>query len=934
MKLAQGIVFAAIAALSLSAARAGQVDGDDPRGRAKAMELLNGPRTAEAQLGILRAAESEAIKYGLRRGGPQQPVRVPGKAWISLGPTGASYEFNGGIYYKVDSGRARGILVDPRDPNLVYLATAGGGVWKTYDALAAITDTSGPHWQPITEMIGSLSIGALAMNPKSPDSLLLGLGDPFDVHTPGFLHSDDAGATWSTVTVLAGSYPPGTGGVYTATSVRDIKFDSAGTTVMVATDAGLFRSTSAGTGDASSWTLLDLDPLTHDLQEIWSIAYVGGQTWIVTSVDQFAMPHPIGKLWWTNNDGQSWTDVTATTGTADLKRMTIATSAADQGDPLHARAYLLAEWLPENHSGEDNQKDVFRSDDGGQHWFSLGMAAGGGTPSNPIPGDQPDLDLMHGQAFYNQMLVVDPLNHDDLFIGGNLCLARSLNGGNNWSILTDWLPFFPPTAWPDSTYAHADWHAGTIAHAGGKSYFYGGTDGGIFRSIDDFLTAADNGAVWEDRLNRGIVSHLAFSVAAANERAPTAQCPAANSAALIYGGLQDNGTRLRSGSDTIFNQVTGGDGFGVGMGCNTTNGVNGSALLATYTSQISVSIDGGAVFRTKVDSNGTGLSPQIALDPSYTFLMRVATDLTDPSGGTYLTPLTDTLLKGYVYRSTDGGQNWTSMVSTYAPNNGGAPVAGPLPHPMKNIAADPLNAGHCGAVSTHRAYTFVSSDPTPWVETTALDLQAGGAFLEPQTLALDPTNHNVVWVGSKTTQRSDGTTPIAHLFRCSTARSAQRCGSGGWTAMTNGLPGNVPVNVVKLDPGDPTGATVYAGTEIGLYRSIDAGASWALYGTGLPLVSVTDVAVAANGRTLRIATFGRGFWEIDNDTSAAAGVHGSGDFDNNQQIDGFDVVRESALLGSDSSMDDYSWIGNLVSPTNSIGPADLIALLGKLGGRP
>ena len=73
---------------------------------------------------------------------------------------------------------------------------------------------------------------------------------------------------------------------------------------------------------------------------------------------------------------------------------------------------------------------------------------------------------------------------------------------------------------------------------------------------------------------------------------------------------------------------------------------------------------------------------------------------------------------------------------------------------------------------------------------------------------------------------------------------------------------NVPVNVIKLDPGDPSGGTVYVGTEVGLYRSTDGGASWARFGTGLPLVSVTDLAISADGSSIRAATFGRGFWEI------------------------------------------------------------------------
>src|SRR5207237_4709352 len=62
-----------------------------------------------------------------------------------------------------------------------------------------------------------------------------------------------------------------------------------------------------------------------------------------------------------------------------------------------------------------------------------------------------------------------------------------------------------------------------------------------------------------------------------------------------------------------------------------------------------------------------------------------------------------------------------------------------------------------------------------------------------------------------------------------------------WTAIVNGIPKNVYVHAVRVDP--KRKGLLYAGTERGVYVSFDDGANWQPLHLNLPMVPVTDLIV-------------------------------------------------------------------------------------------
>lgn len=82
-----------------------------------------------------------------------------------------------------------------------------------------------------------------------------------------------------------------------------------------------------------------------------------------------------------------------------------------------------------------------------------------------------------------------------------------------------------------------------------------------------------------------------------------------------------------------------------------------------------------------------------------------------------------------------------------------------------------------------------------------------------------------------------------------------------WKPSTGNLPVRGMVHTLEQDPMEP--GLLFAGTETGIFFSPDAGKEWVQLRSGIPLIPVRDIALQERENDLVLATFGRGFYILD-----------------------------------------------------------------------
>ncbi len=109
--------------------------------------------------------------------------------WTQVGPVNRP-NINGYDAYP-GMGRVNVVAVSPANNNIMYVGTAGGGVWKTTNG--------GSSWTPMSDNLATLGVADIIINPSNANIIYIATGDPdgFQYPSIGVFKSTDAGATWN-----------------------------------------------------------------------------------------------------------------------------------------------------------------------------------------------------------------------------------------------------------------------------------------------------------------------------------------------------------------------------------------------------------------------------------------------------------------------------------------------------------------------------------------------------------------------------------------------------------------------------------------------------------------------------------------------------------------------------------------------------------------
>ncbi len=614
-----------------------------------------------------------------------------------------------------------------------------------------------------------------------------------------------------------------------------------------------------------------------------------------TNTNSFYVGSAAGGFWITNNGGISYTTTTDQLGSCGVSDIAI--------NSINTNIIYIS--TGDRDAGDTYATGVLKSIDGGLTWSNTGLV----------------WQTIQQRRIYR--LLINPINPNTLIAATSVGIYRSLNAGQNWSLISS------------GNYVDAEYRPNDTTTV------YAVTSNGLSKSINGGASFAGVSA-----FPSGISANR-LSIAVSRANANYLYVLVSNNS-NGFGGLYrslNSGTTfsLMSSSPNIFDWSTTGNGTGgqgwydiaidaspsnaneiIAGGVNSWKSTNGGAnwvlnshwyggggkpyvhadlhyVLYTSGTTCFLGTDGGVSKTSNNGQNWTEINGNMNIAQMYKIGLasnnssKLITGHQDNGsnllngsnwsqiyGGDGMDCFIDwnnnnTLVastqNGGFTRSINGGANWSAIVSGLSGN----------PAWVAPIVQDPISANtyYCGYQNVFKStnqgntWTIISNFNTTLDEIKVSPLNPNIIFATSTNAIWKTSNGGTTW-SNITPTNLIGNNQITDLtmdnlnpnniyitlsgYSAGIKVLASYNGGSTWINYSQGLP-NIPTNCIVYVKNSPQG--LYIGTDVGVYYREANMSNWISYFTGLPNIIVQDLEIYYSTGKLRAATYARGVWETN-----------------------------------------------------------------------